>query len=344
MSNCCKREGIALAGNIIADSMKMVDVYPKEGMLCNILSVSQAVGGCVPNTGIDLAKIDPSLPLYAYGRVGNDGEGRFLTGELSKYGFDVSGVRISDTKGTSFDDNITVASTGARTFFHYGGADAEFCPSDIDVASLRCRMLHIGYILLLDEFDKPDPEYGTVMARFLKSVQEADILTSIDVVSDSTGKFAEKVLPALKYTDNAIMNEIECCTTAGLEARDENGKLIVPNIRKAMEHLMKAGIRQRLIVHCPEAGFILNNKGEFTVAPSVFIKKSDIVGAVGAGDAFCAGCLYAIYNGYSDLEILDFASAAAICNLTAEDSISGMKPKEYIWDLVKNTGREESPV
>ena len=67
-----ERRGIILAGNILADIVKRIDCYPKMGMLSNILSVSRAVGGCVPNVGIDLAKIDRSIPITAMGRIGDD--------------------------------------------------------------------------------------------------------------------------------------------------------------------------------------------------------------------------------------------------------------------------------
>ena len=57
-----ERKGIALAGNIITDVIKTIDTYPPIGMLANISQITKAVGGCVSNTAIDLAKIDPSQP------------------------------------------------------------------------------------------------------------------------------------------------------------------------------------------------------------------------------------------------------------------------------------------
>ena len=36
-----------------------------------------------------------------------------------------------------------------------------------------------------------------------------------------------------------------------------------------------------------------------------------------------------------DEKLLDYASAAAVCNLTAADSISGMKSAEEIWRIVE---------
>ncbi len=333
-----KHSGIAIAGNILTDYVKIIDFQPEKGMLCNILSVSRAVGGCVPNTGIDLAKIDSSLQLSALGLVGDDEAGQYVLSELQKNNLDTSRVKISKNASTGFSDVMTLKSTGERTFYHHRGGNAMFAPEDVDVDTLDCKMLHIGYILLLDRFDAKDAKYGTAMARFLKKVQEKGIKTSLDLVSSSDRKlFAEKVLPALKYTDNAMMNEIECCAVTGLEPRDGSGKLITENIKKSMKSLLDEGVSERVIVHCPEAGFIYNKNGEFTCVPSVKHPKGYIKGTVGAGDAFSAGCLYGIYNGFSDHDILEFASGAATCNLAAEDSVSGMRSKEYIYELLEKS-------
>ena len=74
--------GIALAGNLIADVVKTIDVYPQSGQLANVSRVSRSVGGCVPNTALDLAGIDPNLTLSAFGRVGDDENGAFLLEKL----------------------------------------------------------------------------------------------------------------------------------------------------------------------------------------------------------------------------------------------------------------------
>lgn len=337
-----EHSGIVIAGNILTDNIKLIDSYPKKGMLSTISSLSRAVGGCVPNTAINLAKIDRTIPISAIGKIGDDDNGKYILMELQKNGIDTSNISLSQTAPTSFSDVMSVKTTGERTFFHHRGANAEFCPADIKIRSLDCKMLHIGYILLLDSFDKTDDQFGTVMAHFLKEVQDQGIKTSIDVVSDSSGKFAEKVIPALKYTDNAIMNEIEGCGVAEISPRDKNGSIIKTNIYRAMEKIMEYGVRERVIIHCPEGGFILNKNGDFTEQPSLKLPEGFIKGSVGAGDAFCAGCLYGIYNGLSDIQILDFASGAAALNLSAEDSVSGMKSKESIIEFINSTPRVDN--
>jgi len=97
-----KRKGITLAGNILADIVKNVDCYPKIGMLANIKELSRAVGGSVPNTAIDIAKIDRTIPLSAVGRIGDDEYGRYVVGQMNRYNINTEMVSVSETKPTSF--------------------------------------------------------------------------------------------------------------------------------------------------------------------------------------------------------------------------------------------------
>ena len=230
--------------------------------------------------------------------------------------------------------------SGERTFFHTKGANAEFSPADIDLVKLDCNLLHIGYILLLDQFDQPDDTYGTVMARFLHEVQRRGIQTSIDVVSDSSADYGEKIIPALKYCNYVIINEIECCRIWGMEARTENGVLNRHNIAEAMQKMADAGVKDKVIIHSKEACFVLNvQTGAFTEIPSLKIPETEIKGSVGAGDAFCAGCLYGIYNHFSDRQLLEFASSAAACSLFAANSVDGMRNRSEIEAMADKYGR-----
>ncbi len=333
-----ERKGIAIAGNILADIVKRVDCYPEIGMLANIEDVNMSVGGCAPNTAIDLAKIDRSIPISVIGKIGDDEYGRYVLSELSRYNIDCGRVSVSAEKPTSFSDVMSLVS-GERTFFHARGANTEFSPSDIDVSSLNSVILHIGYILLLDSFDKEDPEYGTVMARFLHDVQLQGIKTSIDVVSDSTADYKAKIIPALKYSNYVILNEVESSMLSDLTPYNPNGSLNTDNIKRTMEFMAEQGVKDKIIVHCKKAGFCLDiPAGTFNVVPSLNIPKSEIKGSVGAGDAFCAGSLYGIYNDFNDKHILEFAASAAACNLFAENSVDGMKSKNEIEKLSERYG------
>lgn len=331
--------GIGVAGNIIADIVKNITEYPKPGMLTYVSDVTLSVGGCVPNTAINLAVIDGSIPLSVYGKIGADENGRYIIAQMQKHRIDTKNVLCAADSLTSFCDVMSIPS-GERTFFHKKGANAEFSPTDIDITALNCKLFHIGYILLLDQFDKPDPEFGTVMGRFLCDVQKRGIQTSIDVVSDSFADYEKMIVPALRYCNYVIINEIECCKIWGLDPRTQDGHLNRTNIHQAMRKTAEAGVQNMVIVHCKETAFLLNVHSEMiTEVSSLKIPKEEIRGSVGAGDAFCAGSLYGIYNAFKDQQILEFASAAAACSLFAANAVDGMKARDEIFSMLDKYGR-----
>ena len=336
-----ERKGVTIAGSILTDIVKNIDYYPQSGMLANISEMSRSVGGCVPNTAINLAKIDNSVPISVLGKIGDDEHGKFVVSEMRNVGIDCSRISISADKPTSFTDVMSEPS-GERTFFNSRGANVDFSPEDIDIASLNSKILHIGYIMLLDTFDKEDKEYGTVMARFLCDAQNHGLKTSVDVISDDTADYKAKLSPALKYCNYAILNEFESSKISDLDPYKENGDLDIDNIRKTMELMAEQGVKEKVIVHCKKAGFCLDvPTGTFTAVPSLKIPKEEIKGSVGAGDSFCAASLYGIYMGMSDEEILEFASAAAACNLFAANSVDGMKPLKDIKAVANKYPRQK---
>ena len=356
-----QEKGIAIAGNLIADIVKNISAYPRQGMLADITAVSAGVGGPVPNTGIGLAKIDRTLRINALGRLGKDAYGDFILKTLKENGISTDLIKISDDNPTSFTD-VMSQPDGERTFFHMRGANAEFSPEDVDMAELarRTKLLHTGYVMLLDRFDAEDSEYGTVMARFLRDVQQAGIKTSIDVVSSDSGDFPRTVIPALKYCDYVIINEIEACLIWDVEPyidSDGRSELNIDGIRSAMERMIDAGVNEKVIVHAKSAGMCLsrdvpnapsgggtlpadNDIRRFTVVPSLNIPGELIKGSVGAGDAFCAGALYGIYTGMSDREMLRFASGAAATCLFSANSTDGIKNKDEIYEIINKFERK----
>lgn len=317
-------KGIAIAGNILTDNVKMIGTYPEKGMLVTIENETLGVGGCVPNTGMDIKKLDGSVNVYAIGRVGADYKGEYVLGQMKEVGLNVDGVKVSKTAPTSYSDVMTVIGTGERTFFHNRGANKEFCIDDVDVDALNCDIFHIGYLMLLDSFDKLDENGSTPMAKLLQKVQARGIKTSIDLVSESSGNFFKIATAALPYCDYVIINEIEAGNIAGIAPRDEDGKLISENVEKILYKLMEYGVKEKVIVHCPEKGFCLDKSGKLTVASTIKLKKGFIKGSVGAGDAFCAGSLYSIYKGFSDEKLLTFSELVAINCLSQADSVSGV--------------------
>lgn len=334
-----RKKGIAVAGNIIADHIKRIDSYPAQSNLCNIKSVEKSVGGLVCNTGIDLAVLDKTLKVKAFGCIGDDADGQYAIGRMKACGMDISCVKTKKGVPTGFTDVMTAEETGARTFFHARGANALFGYEDIDLDSLDCAILHFGYALLLDRFDAPDDRYGTVMAGTLAEAQKRGIKTSIDVVSENGRRFQRVVTPSLKYCHYAVLNETESGMVSGIDPRDGEGKIIPENIEKICRDFFRKGVAEYVVIHCPEAGFMMDSAYKFTVVPSLKLPPNYIRGTVGAGDAFCAGALYALYKGFDCGRTLEIASCCAAANLSAADSVSGARGLAETMELEEKYGR-----
>ena len=331
-------KGITIAGNLIVDHVKLIDSYPEVGMLTNIRSVSDSIGGCAGNTICDIAKIDPSVKLNCIGRVGGDADGEYIKSVLTSLGVDISHVITDSEAVSSFTDVMTSLATYERTFFQSRGANARFCLDDIPFDTLDTDIFHIGYALLLDEFDKEDPEYGTVLARALKMAQDRGIKTSIDVVSEASDRFKRLVTPCLKYCNYAIINEVEVAQTTGINVRRADKTIDDAAVRSASAGLFVLGVRDVVCVHSPEGGWYGTSDGKGYYHDALYLPKSFIKGKVGAGDAFCAGMLYSLYREFDPEYSLRVAGAAAGANLSANDSISGLRPFDEMMKLDEEYG------
>lgn len=324
---------IVFAGSILTDNVKIISDWPEKGMLVQVKSLRRAVGGSVCNSGIDLKKLDPSLEVRALGKVGDDDAGDFVLATLEESGLDTSLVMREKGVPTSFTDVMTLESTGERTFFNMHGADSRLTPDEVDVAGLKADIFHFGYLLLLDGMDAPDEEYGTKAARLLAKVRAAGIKTSIDIVSEKSERFRRVVLPALKYCDYAIINEVEGALATGVDEHDLKG------ICRALFDL---GVKERVVVHCPEVGVSMDKRGGYCAVGSLELPSGWIRGSVGAGDAFCAGMLYSIMKDLDPELSLRLASAAAALNLSVSDSISAAASFEATMELDGRFGRRSA--
>lgn len=325
VTNMDDRLGIAVAGTILVDKIKGISAYPDCGQLVQILSQEKAVGGLVPNVGVDLKKIDPTLPVYAYGKVGNDEEGDYIIDVLSNNGVDCENIIRDKDESTSYTDVMSVVG-GQRTFFTYPGTSSTYGFDDIDFSKMTAKILHLGYFLLLDKIDGGDGE------RILKAAEEAGVKTSIDLVSENSDRY-NLVIPCLKYTDYLIINELEAAKMAGMDP-DPN------NLEAIARKLMAMGVKEKVIIHMKDRGVCLSKEG-FTLMPAYAATKEYIKGKTGAGDAFCSGALLGIYKGLSDYDILDLASMAAVASLRTADATSGVVSYDELCELCKDLGREE---
>ncbi|MGP4038552.1 carbohydrate kinase family protein [Gracilibacillus sp. D59] len=325
------RNGIAIAGTVMVDEIKTVKGYPAKSELTTIERMSRSMGGAVSNCSLSLAHIDPALPIEVIAYFGADEKGHYLYEGFSKYkNIDLSKVQF--TKETPFTDVIFDEFDKTRTFYTFKGNSTSFNEDAFPLTDIRAKILHVGYVLLLDALDKNDEQYGTKLAKLLYHAQKEGIQTSIDIVSENKDRYEMIVPPALKYTNYCIVNEYEAAKSTRIELREQDGRLIGRNIKGALGEMKKMGVKDWVVIHAPEGSFGYNGETFYSL-PSLLIDKDRIKGTVGAGDAYAAGVLYGAEKGYSLYESMKIATASAASSLLEEDSTSGVKDIQTLKEM-----------
>lgn len=320
------KNGIILGGNILVDALKDIDIYPAHSNLTTIRRVSRALGGLVCNCALDLARLDPDMPVRCVGVIGDDDNGKLIRETFAEYSnIDTAFIRTSGE--TAFTDAMCDVTNHTRTFFTYRGSNSELCPEDFDFNKIKGDILHIGYILLLDALDAQDPEYTTAMARVLANAQSHGIKTSIDVVSEEGDRFARVVTPALRYTDYCIINESEAEKITGIQLSDSNG-IIEKNMPDALNALFDIGVSDWVVIHSRKASYGMTKSGEYARVASVDIPRSLIRGTTGAGDAFASGMLLGAYRELSLKDAMIVATAAANSSILTSGASDGIMSYE----------------
>lgn len=316
------RNGIVAGGNWIVDRVKAIDRYPEEQTLSTILSQSNQNGGGPFNVLVDLARLGAKFPLEGIGLIGDDQDGEFILKTCREHNIDTLQIRAVEAS-TSYTDVMAVPATGRRTFFHHRGANALLDVPHFDFTKTTAKHFHLGYMLLLDTLDQPDPEFGTRAGRVLDQARKKGLTTSIDAVSESSYRFPEIVLPTLPHADICFLNEYELGRTLGISIPENAAE---EELKPAAQRLFEAGLKDLAIIHSARFGFAMNRAGESWYRPSLEVPEYEIKGTVGAGDAFAAGFLFAIHEGYNPETALDWAIRAAASSLLGEGASNGIVP------------------
>jgi sugar/nucleoside kinase (ribokinase family) len=332
------RSGLLAAGNWIIDQVKIIDVYPQRDQLANIRGQSQGTGGSPYNVLIDLARLQAPFPLFAAGLVGNDDLGRVILEDCRRHNIDTRRLEPTPLAPTSYTDVMTEASGGHRTFFHHRGANALWNGAGLKFEDSKARIFHLGYLLLLDALDAPDTKFGTKGAALLRAAQLAGLKTSVDVVSEDSDRFARIVLPAVKFADYCILNEVEAGKTTGFRIRESNGALNTVSLRHAAGSLLQAGVRELVVIHFPEGAFARTRTGEDVWQSSLELPTKHIAGTAGAGDAFAAGVLLGLHEGWDLKRCLLTGVCVAAASLSHATCTGGVKSLSGALKLSRKFG------
>lgn len=286
----------------------MIDVWPAQDALANITAQSEGNGGGAYNVTKNLAKLGCGFPLAGIGLIGRDADGEAILRDCDTHGIDRSGIQQTALAPTSYTDVMTVSGTGRRTFFHQHGANALLDDAHFDLSKTSARIFYLGYLCLLKNLDLRDAGGRTKASQLLEQASHLGMTTAADLVSNETGDFSAIVNPSLPFLDYLFLNEYELARLVGGEA--DKG----PAESFAREVLQR-GVRTAVIVHWPAGAFCVCKDSTVIMQPAVRMPANAIIGAAGAGDAFSAGFLLGLHEGWPLKRSLELAVCAAAASL-----------------------------
>jgi len=324
-----QRQGILTAGNFLVDYIKLIDGYPAEDMLTIIRSQTRSNGGGPYNMATNLSLMNVSFPVYAAALLGEDDNGRWILDDLQSRGTDTSLVRFTKERGTSFTDVMSNQRNGRRTFFHDPGTNALFDGSQVDFEETTAKIVHLGLLMILEKMDSFADDGETYAAHFLGRASAAGLITSIDLVSTEHPRFRDIALSSLRYTDYAIINELEASRILGRTIPSDS----IPDIQSATVDLIRLGVRRAAVVHTEHGAFLSTAEGQFISRPALNLPEGFIQGANGAGDAFATGFLFGIHEDWTLEKSLDLGICAAAACLSDPTPSNGLRPLPDLLEL-----------
>ena len=327
------RRGLLAGGNWIVDHVKMIDVWPSQDALANITSQSDGNGGGPYNVTKNLAKLDCGFPLAGIGLIGKDADGETILRDCAAHGIDAGAIQQTSAAPTSYTDVMTVRSTGRRTFFHQHGANALLDLPNFDLAKSSARLFYLGYLCLLRTLDLADESGRTKASRLFEQARAAGMMTIADLVSNESGDFAAIVNPSLPHLDFLFLNEYELARLVGASASKEAAQL-----ESQAREVLERGVQRAAIVHLPEGALCVARNQPAISQPSVRMPANLIVGTAGAGDAFSAGFLLGLHEGWEFQRCLELGVCAAAASLRDATCSAAVEPWQNCLALGRKMG------
>ena len=275
---------VLCAGIIVADHVcAPISHLPAAGELVMADRLLLTLGGCAANTAVDLAKM--GVRSAVAGRIGTDLFGRIVVDMLREAHVDTNALKAVSGQDTSQTLIVNVQGQDRR-YIHTFGANAGFHASDIDPSG--CKILYVGGFLLMQELG------GSDLAKVFTSARARGVRTFLDVVTPPGVDYLAQLKPVLPVTDVFKPNRDEAHLITGES-----------DMRRQAQIFRDLGVQNAIISGGAEGALLVNDEGTFRAGTY----NVEFVDGSGGGDAFDAGFIYGMLNGYSTIDCLRYASA-----------------------------------
>lgn len=317
--------GIICAGNWIVDIVHNIDRWPAKSDLVQILDEVEGIGGGAANVALGLTALATGLPVYPAGLIGRDRHGETVRAACRAAGLSEAFLVATDQAATAHTHVMNLQGD-SRTFFYHGGAnellDEGLIPVEV-LATQGARFFYLGYLNLLRRLDAIGPDGRTGAAHLLARARAAGLVTCVDLVSIDGPTFRPTVQATLPEIDYLFLNEVEAARATGLGVAAPDD---LSGLAAAGRALLAGGVRRAVVLHTAALALWLPAGGQAVTQHAPALSPQDIVSPVGAGDAFCAGVLYGLHQGWAPQKALTLGQRAAAASLRSLTATGGIPP------------------
>lgn len=297
-------QGVVCAGVLVADLfIPPLARLPAAGELMATQDFLADSGGCAANTATALVKL--GVKVTVAGQVGNDLFGDFILNDLQHKGVDTAGISRSSHHGTS--KTVILPVTGEdRRYLHTFGANADFAADDIAPNLIQqAQVFCVGGYLIL-----PSLRADALSALF-QQARSSGARTVLDVVVPAGEQSAARsaLAEVLPHVDFFLPNDDEAERLTG-----------ETDPHRQAQQLLQLGCGN-VVITLGEHGALLMNHDEAIEIPAF---PMTIVDPSGAGDAFAAGLIMGLLEGWDLTRTLRFASVIGASACTALGCNAGL--------------------
>jgi fructokinase len=298
--------------DLLAFGETVVDLISEQ----DVVSLAEAghyhrfLGGQATNVALNVVRLGGRAAVV--GCVGDDGFGNYLHQQLDQAGINTDTLQVIPQMPTTLVVNARTTMT--PDFIIYRGADAYILPHESHLAAIKTsRIVHTSAFAL-----SRDPARTTIL-RVLKTARQNGCLVSLDP------NYHPRIWPDVADLPSVLWEAYQSVHITK-PSLDDCQRLFGPNLSAMdyVERFLGWGAEIVALTMGPQGVLLATANGS-----RVHIKPGDVAVAdvTGAGDAFWAGLLTALLDGYPPDE------AACVGQMVAEAKIGTVGPVPQMPNL-----------
>jgi len=293
--------------------------------LAEVEHFSRHLGGSSANIAVGLARLGLRVGIISC--LGKDALADYLLGFLRKEGVDTQFVQLAENYNTSLClTEVSPPDRFHQVFYRAQPADTrvEFDPANRSYIQQARMFVTNGTSLSASPAREATREA-------LQAAREAKLRTVLDVdyresswpSPEEAGRAARGVLP---WVDVVLGNEDELRILTGADEP-----------RAQVREVLGGGV-SLLVRKLGSKGVEAHTRDQVVSASPCPVR---VVSAIGAGDGFAAGFLYALYHGRPLAECLQYGNAAAAVVVSRVSCADAMPRLEELEELLRAASPKE---